>query len=52
MGPIGGKKAAGTKISIRLPVAKEPPAFGSIEPIAAKPIGSEAAARRIRAVGA
>ncbi|HEV1286173.1 MAG TPA: sensor histidine kinase, partial [Bryobacteraceae bacterium] len=44
------KKGRGTKILIRLPVAKEP-AAGSIEPIAAKPMGGRIA-RRIRAIGA
>jgi len=45
------KKGRGTKISITLPVAKEPRAFSLIEPIAAKPVGSKIA-RKIRAVGA
>jgi signal transduction histidine kinase len=40
----------GTKILIRLPVAKQPPESSSIEPIAAKPMG-ERTARRVRAVG-
>ncbi len=44
------KKGRGTKILIRLPVAKEP-AAGSIEPIAAKPMGGRIA-RKIRAIGA
>jgi signal transduction histidine kinase len=45
-GPLTGKvslegkrRSRGTKISITLPVAKEPPAFELNEPIAAKPIG-------------
>jgi signal transduction histidine kinase len=46
----------GTKISIRLPVAKQPPESSSVEPIAAKPMGGKPLgvrpARRIRAVGA
>jgi signal transduction histidine kinase len=46
----------GTKILIRLPVAKQPPEPGSVEPIAAKPMGAKPPgvrpARRIRAVGA
>lgn len=51
-GSIERKKTGwGTKILIRLPVAKEPPASGSVEPIAAKPAGGRAA-RRIRAIGA
>jgi signal transduction histidine kinase len=41
----------GTKILIRLPVAKQPPESSSVEPIAAKPMGGRTA-RRIRAVGA
>jgi signal transduction histidine kinase len=41
----------GTKILIRLPVAKQPLESSSIESIAAKPMG-ERTARRIRAVGA
>jgi signal transduction histidine kinase len=41
----------GTKISIRLPVAKQPPESSSIEPIAAKPMGGRTA-HRIRAAGA
>ena len=45
------KKGRGTRISITLPVAKEPPAFNLIEPIAAKPIGRKLA-RRERAVSA
>jgi signal transduction histidine kinase len=44
------KSGRGTKILIRLPVAKEPLA-GTIEPIAAKPIGGRTA-RKIRAIGA
>jgi signal transduction histidine kinase len=40
----------GTKILIRLPVAKQPPESSSVEPIAAKPMGTRTA-RRIRAVG-
>ncbi len=44
------KKGRGTKILIRLPVAKEP-ASSAIEPIAAKPMGGRTA-RRIRAAGA
>jgi hypothetical protein len=35
----GRRRSRGTKISITLPVAKEPPAFDLNEPIAAKPIG-------------
>jgi signal transduction histidine kinase len=44
----------GTKILVRLPVAKQPPESSSIEPIAAKPIGAKGArlARRLRAAGA
>jgi signal transduction histidine kinase len=50
-GWVDHKKAGrGTKILIRLPVAKEP-ASSSIEPIAAKPMGGRTA-RRIRAAGA
>jgi two-component system sensor histidine kinase DegS len=45
------RKRRGTKILIRLPVAKEPPALNLIEPIAAKQIGGRTA-RSIRAVGA
>jgi len=45
----------GTKISIRLPIAKQAPESSSIEPIAAKPVGNKAmgarTTRRIRAVG-
>ena len=41
----------GTKILIRLPVAKQSPETSSIEPIAAKPMGGRSA-RRIGAVGA
>jgi signal transduction histidine kinase len=41
----------GTKISIRLPVAKQPPESSSIEPIATKPMGGRTS-RRIRAAGA
>jgi signal transduction histidine kinase len=41
----------GTKILIRLPVAKQPPESSSIELIAARPIGGRIA-RKIRAVGA
>jgi signal transduction histidine kinase len=41
----------GTKILIRLPVAKQPPESSSIEPIAAKPMGGRTS-RRIRAAGA
>jgi len=41
----------GTKILIRLPVAKQPPESSSVEPIAAKPMGGRTV-RRIRAVGA
>jgi glucose-6-phosphate-specific signal transduction histidine kinase len=44
------KSGRGTKILIRLPVAKEP-AAAAIDPIAAKPIGGRTA-RRIRAAGA
>jgi signal transduction histidine kinase len=44
------KTGRGTKILIRLPVAKEP-ASSSIEPIVAKPIGGRTA-RRIKAAGA
>jgi signal transduction histidine kinase len=40
----------GTKILIRLPVAKQPPEFSSVEPIAAKPIGIRTA-QRIKAAG-
>jgi signal transduction histidine kinase len=56
-GPTGGtaldrrKKGRGTKILITLPVAKEPPSFNLIEPIAAKPIGGKSS-RKLRAVGA
>jgi signal transduction histidine kinase len=46
----------GTKILIRLPVAKQPPESSSVEPIAAKPMGAKPLgarhARRIRAAGA
>jgi signal transduction histidine kinase len=46
----------GTRILIRLPVAKQPPETSSVEPIAAKPIGAKPMgarpARRIRAVEA
>ncbi len=46
----------GTRILIRLPVAKQPPESSSVEPIAAKPMGGKPLgarpARRIRAVGA
>ena len=46
----------GTRILIRLPVAKQPPESSSVEPIAAKPMGAKPIgarpARRIRAVGA
>jgi signal transduction histidine kinase len=35
----GKRRSRGTKISITLPVAKEPPASDLNEPIAAKPIG-------------
>jgi len=45
------KKGRGTRISITLPVAKEPPSLELIEPIAAKPIGGRTA-RRVKAVGA
>jgi signal transduction histidine kinase len=49
------KTGRGTKILIRLPVAKQPPESSSVEPIAAKPIrvkpGAQLA-RRIRAMGA
>lgn len=41
----------GTKILIRLPVAKQPPESTSVEPIAAKPMGGRTT-RRIGAVGA
>jgi signal transduction histidine kinase len=44
------KKGRGTKISITLPVAKEPPSFSLIEPIRAKPIGTKNG-RKMRAVG-
>ena len=44
------KSGRGTKILIRLPVAKEQTA-GAIEPIAAKPMGGKTA-RRIKAIGA
>jgi hypothetical protein len=44
------KKGRGTKISITLPVAKEPPSFSSIEPIRTKPIASKHG-RKLRAVG-
>jgi signal transduction histidine kinase len=44
------KKGRGTKISITLPVAKEPPSFGLIEPIRAKQIGTKNG-RKMRAVG-
>ena len=49
--PDRARKGRGTKILIRLPVAKEPPALNLIEPIAAKQIGGRTA-RSIRAVGA
>jgi signal transduction histidine kinase len=45
------KTGRGTKILIRLPVAKQPPESSLIEPIAAKPMGGRTS-RRIRAVGA
>lgn len=45
------KKGRGTRISITLPVAKEPPSLELIEPIAAKPIGGRTA-RKVKAVGA
>src|SRR5713101_5825532 len=48
---VRGKKSKGTRILITLPVAKEPPSFDLIEPIAAKPIGGKSA-RRLKAVGA
>jgi glucose-6-phosphate-specific signal transduction histidine kinase len=38
----GKRRSRGTKISITLPVAQEPPAFDLDEPIAAKPIGRTA----------
>jgi len=41
----------GTKILIRLPVAKQPPESSSVEPIAAKPMGGRTT-RKIRALGA
>ena len=41
----------GTKILIRLPVAKQPPESSSVEPIAAKPMGGRIG-RRIRALSA
>jgi signal transduction histidine kinase len=44
------KKGRGTKISITLPVAKEPPSLSLIEPIRAKPIGARNG-RKMRAVG-
>jgi signal transduction histidine kinase len=56
-GRVDRKAGRGTKILIRLPVAKEPvpvakeQAPGVIEPIAAKPMGGRTA-RRIRAAGA
>ncbi len=37
------RKGRGTKILIRLPVAKEPPALNLMEPVAAKPIGGRTA---------
>jgi signal transduction histidine kinase len=43
-----GRKGRGTKILIRLPVAKEPPALDLIEPIAARQIGGRTA-RNVRA---
>jgi signal transduction histidine kinase len=54
------KTGRGTKILIRLPVAKQPPESSSVEAIAVKPIGAKPIgakpgarlARRIRAVGA
>jgi len=50
------KTGRGTKILIRLPVAKQPPESGLIDPFASKPIGAKPMgarpARRIRAVGA
>jgi signal transduction histidine kinase len=45
------KKGRGTRISVTLPVAKEPPFLDLIEPIAAKPIGGRTG-RKMRAVGA
>jgi signal transduction histidine kinase len=47
--PVRRKTGCGTKILINLPVAKEPPALNSIEPIAAKPVGRSL--RKTRAVG-
>jgi signal transduction histidine kinase len=47
--PVRRKAGCGTRILIGLPVAKEPPALNSIEPIAAKPVGRSG--RRTRAVG-
>jgi signal transduction histidine kinase len=44
------KKGRGTKISITLPVAKEPPSFSLIEPIRTKPMGTKNG-RKLRAVG-
>jgi len=44
------KNGRGTRISITLPVAKEPLSFGLIEPIRAKPIGAKNG-RKMRAVG-
>jgi signal transduction histidine kinase len=44
------KKGQGTKISITLPVAKEPPPFSLIEPIRAHPIGAKNG-RKMRVFG-
>ena len=49
--PDRKKKGRGTRISITLPVAQEPPAFELIEPIAAKLVGGKTV-RRTRAFGA
>ena len=48
--PVRRKTGRGTRILISLPVAKEPPALNSMEPIAAKPVGGRST-RRTRAVG-
>jgi signal transduction histidine kinase len=48
--PVRRKTGRGTRILISLPVAKEPPALNSMEPIAAKPVGGRSM-RRTRAVG-
>ena len=48
--PSRRKKGRGTKISITLPVAKEPQSFSLIEPIGNKPIGAKNG-RKMKAFG-